>query len=183
MKIKDENVVISIGRFVPIKGFDLLIQAAPYFNKNTGIYIIGGNPTDEYMNLIKESSIKNVHFIDFLSKNELKLYFKCADLFILPTREDIWGLVINEAMAYGLPVITTDNCVAGLELVEDNKNGYIIPVNSVNKIYEKANYILNNKNLRYEMSKNNLNKIKNYTIENMVLKHCEIFNTFFKTGK
>lgn len=183
LKINEKNVVISIGRFVPIKGFDLLINAAPKFCENTGIYIIGGQPTNEYLELISKNSIKNVYFIDFLTKNDLKFYFMCADLFILPTREDIWGLVISEAMSYGLPVITTDNCVAGLELIDNEKNGYIIPVNSIDDIYDKGNKILNNRSLKEEMAQNNLRKISSYTIENMVLKHYEIFADFLKKNK
>ena len=151
--------------------------------ENTGIYIIGGQPTNEYLELISKNSIKNVHFIDFLTKNDLKFYFMCADLFILPTREDIWGLVISEAMSYGLPVITTDNCVAGLELIDNEKNGYIIPVNSIDDIYDKGNKILNNRSLKEEMAQNNLRKISSYTIENMVLKHYEIFADFLKKNK
>ena len=56
----------------------------------------------------------------------------------MPTREDIWGLVINEAMAYGLPIITTDNCLAGLELIKNEENGYIIPVNNTELLAQYA---------------------------------------------
>ena len=83
-------------------------------------------------------NLNNVHFIDFKNKDTLKEYYHVADVFVLPTREDIWGLVINEALAYGLPVITTDKCMAGLEMIENGKNGYIIPVNDVKKIYLKS---------------------------------------------
>ena len=49
-----------------------------------------------------------------------------SDLFVLPTREDIWGLVINEAMSFGLPIITTRKCIAGTELITDGENGYLL---------------------------------------------------------
>lgn len=54
-----------------------------------------------------------------------------ADIFVHPTREDIWGLVVNEAMAKGLPVITTDRCVAGLELIKNESVGRIVPVENI----------------------------------------------------
>ena len=66
-------------------------------------------------------NLKNVYFIPFQNSDIIELYFKAADLFVFPTREDIWGLVINEAMANALPIITTDRCVAGLELIENEK--------------------------------------------------------------
>ena len=62
-----------------------------------------------------------------------------ADVFVMPTREDIWGLVINEAMAYGLPVVSTDKCIAALELVKNGRNGYIIPPNQPKEIAQKVN--------------------------------------------
>ena len=72
--------------------------------------------------------LKNINFLEFEKKEVLYKYYKAADLFILPTREDIWGLVINEAMAHGLPVITTKKCVAGMELVIKGVNGEIVEV-------------------------------------------------------
>lgn len=68
-------------------------------------------------------------------------YYKAADLFVLPTREDIWGLVINEAMAYGLPIITTDKCVAGVQLL-NNQELTIIPTNDISSLATAINYLL-----------------------------------------
>ena len=78
----------------------------------------------------------------FMRKDQLKEYFLISDLFILPTKEDIWGLVMNEAMGYGLPVITTDKCIAGVELITDEINGYIVPINYVEELSNKNNFIL-----------------------------------------
>ena len=78
-----------------------------------------------------------------------------------------YELVINEALAYGLPVITTDKCMAGLEMIEDGKNGYIIPVNSVKKLAEKLTFILSEKDFYEEMRKGCLKTAEAYTIEKM----------------
>ena len=94
---------------------------------------------------------------------------------MLPTREDIWGLVINEAMAYGLPVITTDRCVAGLDLVEDGVNGYIVPVGDEKALAEKMNLALR-ADLQ-AMGAVSLEKIRPYTIENMARSHVEILES------
>ena len=94
-------------------------------------------------------------------------------MFVLPTREDIWGLVINEAMANGLPVITTDKCNAGLAMVSD-KNGAIVPVDSIDSLASSLKHILSDDNKRLQMGKESLNVIRNYTIENMAVVHKKI---------
>lgn len=174
LAIASQKVVLSVGQFIPRKGFDVLMQAAASLDPGIGIYIVGGEPTEEYLRLNEDLGLKNVHFLGFKSRDELAKYYKAADLFVLPTREDIWGLVINEAMAYGLPVITTDNCVAGLELVEDGVNGYIVSVDDFRTLTEKINRVFSSD--LEKMGKASLEKIRPYTIENMVKAHLKIFN-------
>ena len=119
-------------------------------------------------------SLPQLHFIGFQSKEELKKWYQAADAFVLPTREDIWGLVINEAMAQGLPIITTDKCIAGLELVKEGENGYIVPVDNIKFLGKTLNKIFTQD--YYKMGQKSLELILNYTIENMTRCHKEVFN-------
>lgn len=183
LNICEEKVILSVGQFIHRKGFDILLKACAKIPKEYGVYIVGGEPTKEYLVLKKKLELSNVHFIGFRSKEELKKYYLASDLFVLPTREDIWGLVINEAMAYGLPIITTDNCIAGLELVKDYENGFIIPVDDETTLANKINEILTDDYLRTKMAKSSLVKIKHYTIENMAKLHIRIFNNFLECEK
>ena len=173
--ITAENVVLSIGRFIPSKGYDVLLRACKYIN-NAEIYIIGGSPTSEYLEIIEDFNLSNIHFIEFKLKEELKKYFILSDLFVLPTRGDSWGLVINEAMAYGLPVITTEKCIAGLELIKNYENGFVIPEDEEKKLAEKINLLIVDQELRVRMGNNNILKISEYTIEAMARRHMEVFN-------
>lgn len=171
--ITEPKMVLTIGQFIHRKGFDILLRSAARLDKDTGIYIVGGEPTEEYLQLCEELGLKNVHFLGFMKKEALVRHYKAADLFVLPTREDIWGLVINEAMAYGLPVITTDRCVAGLELVEDGVNGYIVPVEDEKILAEKIEESFAADYRR--MGEISLEKVRPYTIENMVRAHVALF--------
>jgi glycosyltransferase involved in cell wall biosynthesis len=185
-KLKDElnipfdKIVISVGRFdYPNghrKGFDVLLRAFSRLQHEYGLYMIGGKPTSEYIELAKELRLTNVQFVDFKTKKELDKYYKASDVFCLATRDDIWGLVINEAMAKGLPVVTTDKCVAGLELVENGVNGYIAQSENDIQIAECLNNILSDDALREKMAMESLNTISSYTIENMT----EIFYEIIK---
>jgi len=167
LSIIEENVILAAGQFIQRKGFDVLIKSASSLQKNTGVFIVGGEPTIEYLKIIQTLAIQNVHFIGFRSKLELREYFCASDVFVLPTREDIWGLVINEAMAYGLPIITTDKCIAGTELVKEGSNGFIVQTEKVDDLALKINRILKDRNLQNLMAKKSLETIEFYTIENM----------------
>jgi len=171
--IEEKHMVLAIGQFIHRKGFDVLLQAAQSVSGDVGIYIVGGEATAEYLKLRQELGVSNVHFLGFQKKERLAEFYKAADLFVLPTREDIWGLVINEAMAYGLSVITTDRCVAGLDLVENGVNGYIVPVGDAQTLAEKINTALNSD--LNAMGKASLSRIGGYTIENMAKVHMDIF--------
>lgn len=178
--INETKVILNVGQFIYRKGNDLLIEACKDFDKSIGIYIVGGIPTDEYLELKRKYNLSNLHFIDFKTKDELKKFYRASDVFCCPTREDIWGLVINEAMSQGLPIITTDHCIAGLELIENGENGYIVPINDVSAIREKISIILNDNDLLERMSQNNLEKIRFYTIENMAKVFSKIINDIVK---
>ena len=174
--IKYNVIILFSGQFIYRKGVDILLKAAKNISKQCGIYIVGGEPTREYLSLCKENNLNNVHFIGFTPPQDLAQYYIASDIYVLPTREDIWGLVINEAMAYGLPIITTDNCLAGLELIKNEENGYIIPVNNTELLAQYANLLIDNKSLRDKIAANNRKKIHLYTLENMAKTHIDFLH-------
>ena len=116
-------------------------------------------------------NLDNVEFVGFKTKNELKEYYQASDIFCSQTRGDVWGLVINEAMAMGLPVITTDKCVAGLELVHSGQNGFIVSVEDYKSLSHCIKKIGDNEELINRMSEKSRNIIKTYTVENMAYVH------------
>ena len=169
--IKEKQVVLAVGQFIYRKGFDVLIKAASNLSKDVAVCFVGGIPTQEYIELKENLRLKNIYFIGFKSKASLNEYYQMANIFVLPTREDVWGLVINEAMSNGLPVVTTDKCIAGLELVKNDVNGYIIATNDKDELSEKIQLSLTKTE---SFGKNSLKMIENYTIEKMANKHIEV---------
>lgn len=173
----EQQVVLCVGQFIHRKGIDLLLRVAKHLPERIGVYIIGGTDSTKKQKEVYEKHFpqKNIHFLDFCVEEELARYYQAADLFVLPTREDIWGLVINEAMAYGLPVITTNRCIAGLELVEDGKDGYIIPTEDAKALYGKVKYLLKHPDEMHRMGQHAQEKMTGYTIETMAQAHVEEF--------
>ena len=179
--MKEQVIYVSVGSCIRRKGYDILLEACKNLESNKGFYLIGGKSTDDQLENLKQfvadNNLTNVHFIEFLDKNALKEYYMAADTFVLPTREDVWGLVINEAAAHALPIITTDQCIAGTELVIDGKTGYLISTENTIDLIKAIESIGNDMSIRDEMSANILKIAKKYTIEKMAQAHLDVFNT------
>lgn len=174
--VSETKMVLGVGRLLYCKGWDTLLDMAERFGPEVGIYLVGGDPRGSCYESYLEKGLPNIHFVDFKQKAELAKYYKAADVFVLPTHGDVWGLVVNEAMAYGLPVITTKTCVAGLELVRDGKNGYLFEANKRDELFIRINNILSNTELRISMSAHALATIRSYTIEKMVNDYLKALN-------
>lgn len=169
--IKEEKVVLAVGQFIYRKGFDVLMHAATHFSKSIGVYIIGGEPTSEYILMKNDLGLTNVYFVGFKTKSELANYYQAADCTAFPTREDIWGLITNESMAFGVPVVATDRCISALEMIENGKNGYIVPVEDESEL---AACIV--QAISMDMKNEIIRKAKQYTIETMVDAHVKHLN-------
>ncbi len=176
--IKEKNVIISVGRFSYKggygKGFDILMNIADKLPDGTGIYIIGDSATNEFLKIKEERHLSNVHFVEYVKKDRLSLYYRAANLFVLLSRGDVWGLVINEAMAHGLPVISSDKTIAGLELVTNGENGYVVSLDDEDNIVNKMTEIINDPKKQEAMARKSRLKIANHTIENMSETHYKI---------
>ena len=173
--IGEEKVVLSIGQFIHRKGFDILLNAVKKIDKTIGVYIVGGIPTEEYLQLQRELGLNNVHFVGFKTKTELAEYYAASDVYVMPTREDIWGLVVNESMAYGLPVISSDACIAALEMVHEGENGYIVPSEDVDALADAMKKLLLDDDMKTSFSEKSREFVKEYTIQKMAQRHLEIF--------
>lgn len=174
----EKQIVISVGRFSYLggygKGYDVLMKAAREI-RDTGFYIIGGEPTEEFAEMKERMHLDNVHFVGFKSKTDLKDYYMAADAFVLMTVSDVWGLVINEAMSLGAPIITTDMCGAGVDLVEDGANGYLVSVGDAEALRDRIERIIRDDNLRRKMAQESIRRIRNYTYADSVKAHLAAF--------
>ena len=171
----EKKTVVSVGQFIHRKGFDVLLDAWKGMPQDCQLLLIGGGQEkDNYLQQIREQGLQNVEILDFVDKEKIFDYYRASDLFVLPTREDVWGLVINEAMSCGLPVITTDMCVAGKELIEDDSQGYVIPIDDAALLHEKMVEILADPERAEAMGRKNHAKIQDYVVENIVAGHLEV---------
>ena len=174
----DKRIVLGVGRFLPLKRFEDLILAVKKCNSDCELYLLGGKPNKDYLSLVGDD--KRIHFIDFVLPEDVKKYYQAANLFVLPSETDVWGLVLNEAMAQGLPVIASDSVVAAENLIKDN--GKIFNTYDVDELSKDIDYCLNDDNIN-KLSKNSLNIIKDFTIEGMVVRQLPTICDYFQKRK
>lgn len=178
-KRHDKNTVfelLSVGQPIHRKGFDVLLKAiVPLSNVN--LTIIGGKANEECQSIMDEYDLGNrVTFLPFMPFDELKNYYLNSDIFVFPTREDIWGLVLNEAMIFGLPIISTNNCVAAVEFENLYHNCICVDVDDSNQLQNAIETVMNDDNLRIIMAESSRKYAHEVTIDQMVLDYCNIFN-------
>lgn len=174
LDIGDYKVVLYAGQFIYRKGIDVLLKAIADIKTPCVVYIVGGEPTEEYRTIVENNKLKNVVFVGFQDKKGLVEYYRAADVFVLPTREDIWGLVVNEALGMGVPVITTDRCIAGVELI-NGINGKIVPIDDSFKLAVAIDEIICDDIEYEERCKEAKKSVQSYTIENMAKEHYNYF--------
>lgn len=169
--------VISVGKFEYRKGFDLLIEAIKKLDIDVNLYLIGASDNITYNEIIDNRIRKKIHFVKFCSQTELKEYYKATDLMLLPTREDIWGLVISESMANGAITVTTDKCLAGIAMLPSED---IIPTNNVQAIIDIIKlYYFMPESEKIKIGQRNIEISRQYAIDVAVkndLKHLEEFH-------
>ncbi len=170
----EEPIVISVGAFIPRKRYEDLIQAVLNCRSDCQLYLVGGKPTEEYLRLSQGSD--RIHYIDFVLPDQVYRYYRISDLFVLPSQTDVWGLVINEAMAEALPIVSSDNCVAAKSLVDGN--GVVYRTGDVGELTKAIDVCLNKEKNR-SMAIRSLEIIRGYTIEGMVQRQLPWIRKYF----
>lgn len=170
----DRPVLFSVGQQIHRKGYDILARAMIGL-EHMELYIAGGESEAKVAALIQRHRLHNIHFIGFKTKEELAAYYAAADLFVLPTRYDIWGLVINEAMAYGLPIISSDRCVAAMHFQALADNVQIVPAEDATALHRAIASLGSDSMRRAKMGEDGLRAIQAYAYGNMAADFLEAF--------
>jgi 1,2-diacylglycerol 3-alpha-glucosyltransferase len=121
---------LYIGRLAPEKNIDGLLAEWIDYRDSGGTWplvLVGDGPSREALLHISAASAYalDVHFVGLKTSSELPLYYAFAGCFVLPSTREPWGLVVNEAMASGLPVIVSNRCGCVEDLVSNGRNGFV----------------------------------------------------------
>jgi|HubBroStandDraft_1064217.scaffolds.fasta_scaffold06476_5 1,2-diacylglycerol 3-alpha-glucosyltransferase len=127
-----ENYFICAARFVPKKNLGRLVEAYTLYVSAAGesawsLVLSGSGPLEAELRarVAAEGMASRVHFPGFLQYEDLPACYGLAGALVLPSESDQWGLVVNEAMAAGLPVVVSSRCGCAPDLVRVGENGFI----------------------------------------------------------
>lgn len=155
--------ILYLGYLIPRKGIEYLIEAYQSLDRPDTSLIIAGKGESRSKLESMSSNREDIVFTGFVSGEDKKKVYKSASVFVLPTLFDPWGLVINEAMEFGLPIITTDRAGAAEELVKDN--GFVVPARDPEAIIDSIQKLLNDDELRKNMGRNSTEIIKTFDLD------------------
>ncbi len=132
--IRDEAVGVYVAKLIPRKRpLDLLrAYAGMKLRRKMALIFVGaGRLRPEMEQFVREHGLRRVHFVGFKNQKALSPYYMACDFSVLPSAFESWGLVVNEAMVHGLPVVTTDMVSSAYDLVRPGRTGWRYPAGDV----------------------------------------------------
>lgn len=162
-----EKRILFVGRLHPVKGVQYLLQAMQMVHEEVPgakLILVGDGEEREHLETLTDNlGIREcVEFAGRVPHERVQDYMNQAEVFVLPSLSEGFPVTILEAMACGLPIVATR--VGGLpDIVEGGVNGYLVNVKNPNKIADKILFLLENDEVREEISANNREKAELYT--------------------
>lgn len=182
--------LLNLGRMVGKKNLPLLIRAYAVARKDPGLrdlhlVLVGSGGEEPGLRALareaglavvdhslaapaQSAALENgaVHFYGFRQINENPVFYALAEGFVLPSLYEEWGLVVNEAMACGLPVIVSQTAGCAEDLVENGKNGFLFDPTSEESLVEKVRLLFQDAERRAAMSRRSQEVVARWGCEN-----------------
>ena len=171
--------LISVGRLENVKGFTDLIDIFNIFQKNHPDWILNiigdGTEKQNLQNKINELNLQNKIFLCGTKlSDELQKEYLNSSIYLMTSFSESFGLVLVEAASYGLPLIAFDSAQGAKEIIENNKNGFLISNRDKNQFAKKIDEIINNSELQKSLSENSIVVANKFSKNNI----SEIWNKF-----
>jgi N-acetyl-alpha-D-glucosaminyl L-malate synthase BshA len=175
------KIILFVGGLEPRKAPDILIKAMAKVVKSASdseLVIVGTGSMEKVLkNLVRSLGIsEHVRFTGFVKNNEKVLYYRSADVFVLPSLYEIFGIVNLEAMACGVPIVASK--VGGIsEVIKSGVNGLLVPPRDVDALADAIMYLLENEVIRKRMGENAKVIVKAYSWEKIAKMYEEIYRS------
>lgn len=164
------SYIIAVGRLIPEKRFDVLLNAfSLVHNKypNLALIILGEGGERQSLEALRATlGMENSVFMEGLVSNP-NHYLRGAELSVLTSDSEGFPMVLCEAMACGLPVVSTEYHIGARDLVKDNENGFVVAKGDVQAVAEKIIFFIENEKARIEAGISAKDSVERYTIESL----------------
>jgi len=175
------NIILSAGRLVPWKGFKMLIKIMPELLKEyqfARLIIVGDGPEMESLEIMKNNmGLSNkVYLVGKKLQEELKVYLAAADMFVLNTAYEGFSHQLLEAMASGVPVIST-NAGGNPELIKQGENGFMVKYNDELNLTEAIKVVFEHQDIRGKFIEEGKKTAEKFTVQKMADETVNLFNS------
>ena len=172
LDINFDKVFVSSGQLIARKNYISLVKEWQKFPENYGLFIIGdGEQRKEIEKHILDEKLNNVVLTGFLPRQQMFKYFQASDAFLFPSKEDIYGHVINEAMSQGIPVVSTNKVNSAIKLIKNGENGFLLDDLTGNDLEQVIDRVL-----KIDSFKSCIQTANENTIEKMAECHIKIID-------
>ncbi len=161
-------VVAYFGQFIERKGLKVLMEALDLVDHKyqfSLLFVGDGQLKEGLRNRLNKIKRFPFHFAGYIDPDNLPLYYALSDLTVLPSYLDIWGMVVNESIAAGVPVICSTGVGAGRDLIAPGKSGLIFEKGNSRELASAIETMLSSKKLREGMVKEADKILADYTID------------------
>ena len=165
------SVIIYSGKLIERKRVEDLLQAVKLLSPKSQVaelLILGDGPRRALLIGLADSLDLRVRFVGFQNQSQLARYYVCGDVFVLPSSYETWGLVVNEAMAFGMPIVTTSVVGAGVDLVTPGITGYTYEPGDCAALAACLDPLLKDAEARRRMGEAALRRVGPYNLDECV---------------
>ena len=181
-----QKQVIAVGRYMPQKGFDLLVPAWSIVNERHPDWILriyGDGKRDELQQLVNSFGISSTCILEHSISNIVEKYCD-SSIFVLSSRYEGFGVVITEAMACGVPPVSLMCPCGPRDIIDDGKDGLLVENGNVKELAEKICYLIENEKVRQEMGRQARIDSERFKIEHIACQWKDLFESVLqKRGK
>ena len=169
----DLPVILFASKFIKRKKpIDLLrakLELEKDNIKSALIFIGSGEEGEELKKFCIDQKLQNVYFIGFRNQSELPSYYSIADIFVLPSFDEPWGLIINEVMCSGVAIVCSDEIGAVPDLVLSGKNGFTYPAGDIELLTKYLKHLIVFPDICEDFGKKSLEIISKWSYEECVV--------------
>jgi len=168
---KNKKTILFVGQLIERKGIMELIEAFTIIREHHNdahLIIAGSGALDKKIkDHINQNNNSHIHLLGYVPQSNLPKLYAHSHILCLPSREEVWGLVVNEAMACGIPVVASDACGAAKDLLIHKKTGMVFKKGDKDDLADNLLFLLDKPKQYKQISKNSLEHIKKWDISKL----------------